>query len=284
VLLAGRKVGRVHRLFSPVPEKDRPTPKTEALIEVRVDASAPVYLQTKVSMTQPKLLGEMVIDFTNGVEASGLAPHGHYFLGERAGGLADAVPAVLEKLDPVLKKATDTLDSLQKTADNLTQITRGGSDLTVAFSEFRELGKNLNELTGSGGEFRQSLANVEALTGKGGKLEVALDNLGTLTGPESSLAKTLSNAEQFTSRLVNNRDLEVTLRNFRRASEKLDGTLDSLSGQFKNVGANLEQASDTVKHQPWRLIWPSTKSYPNERPDTSSRTRSRDSREPAKRR
>ena len=119
VLLAGRKVGRVHRLFSPVPEKDRPAPNLEVLIEVKVDADAPIYQQVKASMTQPKLLGEMVIDFTNGVEASGLAPDGHFFLGQREKGLSDAVPAVLEKLEPVLKKTIGTLDSLQKTADNL---------------------------------------------------------------------------------------------------------------------------------------------------------------------
>jgi ABC-type transporter Mla subunit MlaD len=279
VMLAGRKIGQVHQLFSPVPEKDRPTPKTEALIEVRVDAAAPIYQKVKVSMTQPKLLGEMVIDFTNGEESSGLAPDGHHFLGTRAGGLADAVPAVLEKLDPVLKKATDTLDALQKTADNLTKLTSEGADLTSAFTEFRQFGRNLNEITGPEGSLRKTVANVETLTGPEGKLEQALDNLNSLTGPSSSLAKTLGNAERFTASLVNNRDLEVTLRNFRRASEKIDGTLDDLSRQFRTVGSNLEQASDTVKRQPWRLIWPSTKSYEGGRATPVERPREKAARE-----
>jgi ABC-type transporter Mla subunit MlaD len=282
VALAGRKIGQVHRLYSPVPEKDRPTPKMEVLIEVRVEAGAPIFRRVKASMTQPKMLGDPIIDFTNGEESSGLAPDGHYFLGERAGGLADAVPAVLEKLDPVLQKVTSTLESLQKTADNLTRITSEGADLTVAFSEFRTFGKNLNELTGDEGPLRQTLTNVQALTGPEGKLSHALDDLSLLIGPDGSLAKTLSNAERFTANLVNNRDLEVTLKNFRQTSAKLSSTIDEVGTRFTAVGVNLQEASDTVKRQPWRLIWPSTKQY--EDPPSRSRARAEDVRKPVKRR
>ena len=102
VLLAGRKIGQVRALFSPVPERDRPTPKMETLIEVQVDRDAKIYNKVKAQMTQNSVLGESVIDFTSGEEASGLAKDGASFLGERPGGLADAVPAVLEKLDPAL--------------------------------------------------------------------------------------------------------------------------------------------------------------------------------------
>ena len=30
------------------------------------------------------------------------------------------------------------------------------------------------------------------------------------------------------------------------------------------VGENLKEFSETIKTQPWRLIWPSTKKYPEE--------------------
>ncbi len=261
VLLAGRKIGQVRALFSPVPEKDRPTPKMETLIEVQVDRDAKIYNKVKAQMTQNSVLGESVIDFTNGEEASGLAADGASFLGERPGGLADAVPAVLEKLDPALTKVTATLDSLQKTADNLTRLTAEGSDLPIGIAAFRKTGTNLDDLTGPQGPLRLALKNIETLTGDDGKLGKSLDNLSTLTGPESSLAKTLQNTEKFTASLVNNRDIEVTLRNFRLASDKLNRTVGDVGSQFSAVGENLEQATETVKRQPWRLIWPTTKKY-----------------------
>ena len=244
VLLAGRKIGQVRRLFSPVPEKDRPTPKMETLIEVQVDRDAKIYNKLKALMTQNSVLGESVIDFTSGEEASGLAEDGHAFLGGRPGGLADAVPAVLEKLDPVLTKVTTTLDSLQKTADNLTHLTADGSDLPSAIAEFKKTGMNLTELTGPQGSLRLTLKNLE-----------------TITGPESALAHTLQNAERFTASLTNNRDVEVTLRNFRQASESLNRTVNEVGTQFSTIGQNLEQTTDTVKRQPWRLLWPGTKKY-----------------------
>ena len=261
VLLAGRKIGRVGMLYSPVAEKDRPSPKMETLVEVEVAQSAKIFQKVKAQMTQPSVLGKPVIDFTTGEEASGLAANGAYFIGERQAGLADAVPAVLEKLDPALTKVSTTLDSLQKTADNLTRITGEGSDLPAAFAEFRKFGTNLNELSGPEGSLRRSLQNVEAMTSSEGKLGTALDHIATLTGPGSDLAKTLANAEKFTSTLAGNKDIEVTLRNFRHTSENLDRQMGLLGVRFSGIAANLEQASDTVKRQPWRLIWPSTKAY-----------------------
>ena len=261
VLLAGRKIGQVRKLYSPVPEEERPSPKMETMIEVQVEKSAEIFTKVKAQMTQPSLLGKHVIDFTSGEEASGLAPDGTHFIGERAPGVADAVPAVLEKIDPALTKVTATLDSLQKTADNLTRITGEGSDLPAAFAEFKKFGINLNELSGPEGSLRRSLLNIERMTGEDGKLDKALDNIGNLTGPGSDLAKTMANAEKFTGSLANNKDIAVTLRNFRHASESLDREVGRLGSQFSAIGSNLEQATDTVKRQPWRLIWPSTKKY-----------------------
>jgi paraquat-inducible protein B len=66
----------------------------------------------------------------------------------------------------------------------------------------------------------------EALAGVKG----AAANFDRLTGAGSPLDKTLKNAEKVTEEL-------------------------------KATGANLTEASDTVKRQPWRLVWPSTKKY-----------------------
>src|SRR5438093_10998697 len=71
VLLAGRKIGQVTKLLSPVPPQDRPPPpqgqpEYEAQIEVRVDRDALIYRNIKVRMLQYSLLGEEVIDFSSG--------------------------------------------------------------------------------------------------------------------------------------------------------------------------------------------------------------------------
>ena len=275
VLLAGRKIGRVGTLYSPVAEKDRPSPKMETMVEVQVAKSARIFTRVKAQMTMPSVLGKPVIDFTSGEETSGLAVDGAYFIGERQPGLADAVPAVLDKIDPALTKVSTTLDSLQKTADNLTRITGEGSDLPVAIAEFRKFGTNLNELSGPDGSLRRSIRNIEVITSEDGKLGTALDHIAAITGPGSDLAKTLANAEKFTAKLSNNKDIEVTLRNFRHTSENLDRQIGLLGARFSGISANLEQASDTLKRQPWRLIWPSTKSYPAEAPGATPAPRSK---------
>ncbi len=95
-------------------------------------------------------------------------------------------------------------------------------------------------------------------------IKEAADHLDKLTGPGSALEKTLSNAQKVTAELSGNKDISVTLRNFRETSAELNSTMATLSTQFKEVGANLSQATDTVKHQPWRLIWPTTKKYPSD--------------------
>ena len=261
VMLAGRKIGQVRGLYSPIPEKERPRPELEALVEVQVEAGAKVYRKVNAQMVQPRLLGEAVIDFTLGEEASGLAPDGTAFIGERPPGIADAVPTMLEKIDPVMAKAVAALEAVETTAANLTKLTAEGSDLPAALAEFRNFGKNLNELSSPGGTLRRSLDNVEMLTGEKGKLFQSFDRLSQLLSPESSLAKTLANSERFTASLANNEDIKIALRNFRNASANLNGSLDQLGSKFNKVGDNLEQATDTVKRQPWRLIWPSTKKY-----------------------
>lgn len=262
VLLAGRKIGQVRQLFSPVEEKERPDPKLETLIEVEVNASARIFNKVRVQITQPTLLGESVIDFSSGDESSGQASDGKHFVGERAAGLSDLAPTVMERLDPVLTKLTGTLESLQKASDNLSKITAEGSDLPEAFAEFKQFGINLNELSGYESPLRHSLQNIETLTSDNGKLGQSLNHLAEMTGPDGSLSKTFKNTEKFTNELTANNDATAIMHNFRAASENLNSTLTHIGQQFSTIGGNLEQASDTVKHQPWRLIWPTTKKYP----------------------
>lgn len=261
VLLAGRKIGQVRELFSPVLEKDRPNPKLKTLIEVQVNSSARIFNKVIVQITQPTLLGESVIDFSSGDESSGLASDGKHFIGERASSLSDLAPTVMERLDPVLTKLTGTLDSLQKTSDNLSKITAQGADLPEAIAEFKQFGINLNELSGYDSSLRHSMQNIETLTSDQGKLGQSLNHLAELTGPDGSLSKTFKNTEKFTNELTANNDATMIMKNFRSASDNLNRSLTQIGQQFTVIGGNLEEASDTVKRQPWRLIWPTTKKY-----------------------
>jgi phospholipid/cholesterol/gamma-HCH transport system substrate-binding protein len=275
VLLAGRKIGQVTELHSPVPENVRPDPKMETLVDVQVEKSAHVFKKVNARMTQPSMLGKPVIDFTTGQESSGLAPDGAVFIGERQPGIADAVPTIIEKLDPVLAKVTATLDSLQKTADNLSAITKEGSDLPKALAEFRTFGTHLNQVTGPDSPLRHTLANLEKLSGDEGKISKVLDSISAITAPEGNLSKTLEHAEKFTGDLAENKDLEKSLANIREVTDDLKGQIDRLMNELTATGENLKEGSDTLKHQPWRLIWKSTKEYPDDPPDIKERMENR---------
>ncbi|MBV9392529.1 MAG: hypothetical protein JOY96_11625 [Verrucomicrobia bacterium] len=77
----------------------------------------------------------------------------------------------------------------------------------------------------------------------------ATANLDKLAGPGGSLDKTLKNAEKLTAQMSADKDIGLILHNFRDTSAQL------------RTGQNLTEATDTVKRQPWRLIWPSAKKY-----------------------
>src|SRR5258705_5566701 len=68
VMLAGRKIGTVADIQSPVPLNDRPEhkPNYEAMVRVQVAADSQIYKETTVSMRSFGFLAELVIDFTNG--------------------------------------------------------------------------------------------------------------------------------------------------------------------------------------------------------------------------
>src|SRR5439155_6069774 len=95
VLLAGRKIGQVAALYSPVsrdesqravevaralrssdPNAVAPSEKTrryEVRVDVQVDRNAQLYRDSQARMITLGLLGETAIDFTQGTEASGRA-------------------------------------------------------------------------------------------------------------------------------------------------------------------------------------------------------------------
>jgi len=256
VMLAGRRVGQVSRIMSPVPASQRPKPNLAVIVEVSVDPKARIYREERVVMVQYSLLGEEVIDFTAGNEASGLAVADTKFIGEREPGLADVGQQVLEKLDPVVGSATLAMKDLQRTSAHLTEITQEGSDLVMAIANFKAFGERLLVLSGTDSAFSHSLDNLESLTDK-----------------EGPLAQALANAQKFTGDLADNKDISVTLRNFRRASANLSAGSQGLRNGIKSIRPgidqtvhNAEQFTDTVKRQPWRLIWPSTKKYPDDKP------------------
>jgi ABC-type transporter Mla subunit MlaD len=248
VMLAGRKIGQVQKLYSPVsPEEEKQAeaaeaavhppeanaspspsampgkPRFEVRVEVQVDKSAKVYRDAKTRMMQLGLLGDMAIDFTQGTEASGRAKDGERFAGERTPDLSDAAAKMLEVIKPVAAEATNTMKDLQQTAQNLNRLTDENSELNLALTQFKTFGEHLSDLTAS----------------------------------DSALSHSLTNIEKISTSLTENNNIEVTLRNLRTSSEKLKITTTEL----EPAGTNIKQFSDTIKTQPWRLIWPSTKKY-----------------------
>src|SRR5205823_11765224 len=87
-------------------------------------------------------------------------------------------------------------------------------------------------------------------------------HLVDLTAPDSALSQSLTKIEKITTSLSDNDNIDLTLQNLRTSSEKLKVTVTNLGP----VGENLKEFSETIKTQPWRLIWPSTKKYPQEQP------------------
>ena len=265
VMLAGRKIGQVQKLYSPVSPKEEKQaqeagaaihppepnaslpaeasaktspspspnrPRFEVRVDVQVDKNAKVYRDAKARLMQLGLLGDMAIDITQGTESSGRAKDGETFAGERTPDLGDAAAKMLEVIKPVAAEATNTMKDLQRTAQNLNRLTDENSELTLALGQFKTFGEHLVDLT----------------------------------APESSLSHSLTNIEKISAGLSENNNIAITLQNLRTSSEKLKITVSDLGP----VGQNLKDFSETVKTQPWRLIWPSTKKYPQEQQQTAA--------------
>jgi phospholipid/cholesterol/gamma-HCH transport system substrate-binding protein len=247
VMLAGRKIGQVQKLFSPVSKEEErraeeaaaafrpeepnasPTPATgkpkyEARIDVQVDKNAVVYRDARTRLMQLGLLGDMAIDITQGTEASGRAHDGEMFAGERTPDFSEAASKMLEVIKPVAAEATNTMKDLQQTAQNLNHITDENSELNQALSQVKLFGEHMADMT----------------------------------APDSALSHSLNNIEKISTSLTENNNIEMTLQNLRASSEKLKLTINDLGP----TGQNIKEFSETIKSQPWRLIWPGTKKSP----------------------
>lgn len=248
VMLAGRKIGQVQKLYSPVsPEEEKraeeaaaainppegnagpsqsPTPakpRFEVRVDVQVDKNAKVYRDAKARLMQLGLLGDMAIDITQGTEKSGRAKDGEIFAGERTPDLGEAAAKMLEVIKPVAAEATTTMKDLQQTAQNINRLTDENSELTLALGQFKTFGQHLSDLTAA----------------------------------DSALSHSLANIEKISTSLTENNNIEVTLRNLRSSSERLKVATTEL----QPAGQNIKEFSETIKTQPWRLIWPTTKKY-----------------------
>jgi phospholipid/cholesterol/gamma-HCH transport system substrate-binding protein len=269
VLLAGRKIGQVDKLFSPVSKEEaaqaaaaaeaahfadpNPTPankpKYEARIDVKVDRSALVYKDARTRLITLGLLGEVAIDITQGDDSSGRAEDGQTFAGERVPDFGESISKMLDIVKPVATEATATLKELQTTAQNLSRITDENSQLNMGLAQFRTF----------------------------------VENLTNLTSRDSSLSLALKNIEKISTDLSSNNNIQITLQNFRESSEKLKSTLadfSELGPDLKASGQNVKELTETVKTQPWRLIWPSTKKYPQDEQATAQPTPARKSTKP----
>jgi ABC-type transporter Mla subunit MlaD len=262
VLLAGRKIGQVDKLFSPVSKEDQqraeaaaqalrtaegnttpidPKTKFEARIDVRVDKTALVYKDAKARLITLGLLGETAIDITQGNDSSGRASEGEMFAGERVPDFGESISKMLDIVKPVAVEATATLKELQTTAQNLSKITDESSQLNMALAQMRTFAENLTNMTGRDSDLNLALRNVQKIS----------------------------------TDLAANDNIKLTLENFRTSSEKLKsimGDLEQLGPDLKVSGENVKELTQTVKSQPWRLVWPSTKKYPEDNqtnaPDT----------------
>ena len=243
VMLAGRKIGQVQKLYSPLtPAEEKqaqqaaaaihpfepsaspsPSPRFEARVDVQVDKTAMLYRDAKAQMVQLGLLGDMAIDFTQGTQESGRAKNGETFAGERNPDLGEAAAKMLEVIKPVANEATNTMKDLQNTAQNLNKLTDENSELNLALAQFKTFGEHLSGLTAS----------------------------------DSALSNSLNNIEKISTSLTENDNIKVTLQNLRSSSEKLKVA----TSELQPAGENIKQFSETIKTQPWRLIWPSTKKY-----------------------
>lgn len=262
VLLAGRKIGQVEELYSPVSKEDAaraeaaaaalqagdasPTPaqkaKYEARIDVRVDKDALVYKDARARLITLGLLGETAIDFTQGNDSAGRAGDGESFAGERVPDFGESISKMLDIVKPVATEATATLKELQTTAENLSRITDENSQLNMALGQMRTFAENLT----------------------------------SMTSRDSSISIALKNVEKISTDISSNDNIKITLQNFRDSSDQLKGILADLSQlgpDLKESSQNVKEATATLKTQPWRLIWPSTKKYPEDEQAAPTPTR-----------
>ena len=137
VLLAGREIGKVKSLKSPVPMSERPNghPEDEVSILIEVNRSARIYRQVTVLLTQQGLMGQQIIDFRQGDSASELAPDHMEFVGQRVPDITEAV------------------------ADNMKRLTGDGSDLALTLKNIHSITDKMNSV-----DLSKTMGNVQELT------------------------------------------------------------------------------------------------------------------------
>jgi ABC-type transporter Mla subunit MlaD len=261
VTLAGRKIGTVDFIQSPVPYSQRPPgkPEDEAVITVQVAADAEIYKENNVTLRSFGLLAEPVIDFTQGNPKSGRAVNGDAFVCVRAPDLSEVGPAIIRVLDPMLKEATGTLAELHRTAENLTRLTAKDSTLLTS------LDKTLDN-------FQVVGRNLQVLTAKGGSVDETLEGVQT----------TLKDVQGLVADAEKDDHIGKTLANFDSASGRLKSALGQMQEEMglffprvNEFAADMTELSGKLKEQPWRIIWPSTIKYQQENTPTPLRIRKR---------
>ena len=100
VLLAGREIGKVTLLHSPVVFAERPSghPEDEVSIDVEVSRDAQIYYNATVQLKQQGLMGQPVIDFVQGDPGSGTATNHASFVGERIPDVSEAISKNMDHL------------------------------------------------------------------------------------------------------------------------------------------------------------------------------------------
>lgn len=253
VNIGGRKIGQVLEIDSPVPKALRPTqhPDFEVLVKIRVDSNARVYRDAVARMGSNGLLAEMMIDFVQGNEESGLAERGSTFIGERQLDVSSVAAKAIKTLEPVAAAAEATLKDLKVTIGTLNAFFGQGSDLQASISNIRRVGENMASISSKEGSLGVAMENVRILT----------ERLASDDGP---LTQALKKARDAMDQLSKDNALQKTLANIRLVSERLERLLASLQPKLNQTAANAEQLTDTLKRQPWRIIYPTTKQYPED--------------------
>ena len=257
VLVAGRKIGQVASIDSPVAKAKRPAkyPEDEVLITVSIEHNAHIYRNATARMQQNGLLGEQVIDFVGGSEDSGIAQSGYQFVGERVPDLNSALPRILAVIEPVASSATLTLNRLSQSIDSLNMVFGQEGELRGALGKLRMTADNLTVITSPDGSLNHSLSNLQDLTGK-------------LKSDDGPLFSMLNNLQKTTAEINRNNRVGKMLANFEEASARASAAagdarklIAGITPSVESTLGNLNQMTDTLKRQPWRVVWPSTKKY-----------------------
>ncbi len=137
VLLAGREIGKVTTLDSPVPLEKRPKDHQnfEVAIDVSVARDAEIYHDATARLTQQGLMGQQVIDFVQGDPASGRVEDLAEFVGQRVPDIAESV------------------------SENMKRLTGPESDLALTIKNTKEFMATLNKAP-----IHEVIENTEQLT------------------------------------------------------------------------------------------------------------------------